>query len=283
MLPEFVPTAGSNASIKTKSGLYEDVKVLIISRDGQTAKVKYDNGAEAKIATKLLEPAINASVNDRFSYYERLTEIVLNKKLNALFVSGEGGIGKSHTVDSTIEDLYMVEDKHFIKVKGHCSPYALFQALEENSDKTFVFDDCDSVLKDTTSLNILKAVLDTYGRRVVKWLTTKGSATKQFQFTGSAIFLSNLDMDSISDAIRSRCVLVDLSMTPEEKISRMEHIAPTIKETNLSDAEKMLVLSVIDKYKYMMKNLNLRSFIKALVVYEQARSMEILRYSILNS
>jgi hypothetical protein len=50
----------------------------------------------------------------------------------------------------------------------------------------------------------------------------------QFNFTGRIIFISNKNKDKIDEAVLSRSLTVDLSMTPSEKIERMEYILEDI-------------------------------------------------------
>jgi hypothetical protein len=50
----------------------------------------------------------------------------------------------------------------------------------------------------------------------------------KFEFTGRIIFISNKRKSSIDEAILSRSLTVDLTMTPSEKILRMKHILPHI-------------------------------------------------------
>lgn len=280
----FVPTAGNQASLYLPDeDTYVDVKVIGIARTRDTAMVQHADGTKQRVHLKELDVPMNPDVNERFDHFRSLADLVLDKSIKSLFVTGEGGIGKSHTINELMEFNGFEEEKDFIRIRGHCTPYALFQSLQEHATKVFVFDDCDSVLKDGTSLNIMKAVLDTYQRRIVKWLSTKGAGMRSFEFKGSVVFLSNLNKDNVDGAILSRSIIVDLYMTPAEKIQRMEHIIGDLDCVSLQPEERLEVLAMVDKYKNTVSNLNLRSLIKALVVYEKTRNMNIVKYQILNS
>jgi len=50
----------------------------------------------------------------------------------------------------------------------------------------------------------------------------------EFSFTGRIIFISNKKKDSIDQAVLSRSLVVDLSMSADDKIERMRHILSTI-------------------------------------------------------
>ena len=147
-------------------------------------------------------------------------------------------------------------------IKGYSTARGLYNTLYDNNGKLIVFDDCDSVLEDRVALNILKSALDSYEKRTISWSARMNKADvypQSFDFTGRIIFISNKDKSKIDGAILSRSLTVDLSMTPDEKIERMEYILPNI----LPDYE--LVVKK-DALKFLSENkesdnLNLRTLI----------------------
>jgi Cdc6-like AAA superfamily ATPase len=171
------------------------------------------------------------SINKRFGFLEKFTNMVLDGETASAIVTGEGGLGKSHTVMQELEKRGWEEGVDFIVVKGYATPKALYGTLWEHADKTVIFDDCDSVLKDPTAVNILKGALDSYDKRIISWLQ-KGfiddGLPNSFEFRGNVIFISNMSSDKLDQAIKSRSMTIDLSMTIEDKIERMSHILPNI-------------------------------------------------------
>jgi hypothetical protein len=141
---------------------------------------------------------------------------------------GPPGLGKSHTVFSTI--LEHLSPDEYIIIKGYSTPRGLYNTLYDNNGKLIIFDDCDSVLEDRTAKNILKSALDSYDTRTISWVNASISDTypKSFEFRGRIIFISNKEKSGIDEAILSRSLVVDLSMTQSEKIERMTHILPSI-------------------------------------------------------
>ena len=109
----------------------------------------------------------------------------------------------------------MLPPRDYAVIKGFSTPKAMYRALFENQDKLVIFDDCDSILKDLTALNILKADLDSYGKRTISWLTERESEDlpTSFEFKGQVLFISNLPLDRMNSAIMSRAFTVDVSMT----------------------------------------------------------------------
>lgn len=262
---------------------YRDCTLKRVSRRENVALVIADNTKEQfRVPLSMLEPPIYPDINQRFDFFEQLVGLAATKKIKALFVTGKGGIGKSFTTDNALEAEELEEETDFVRIKGHCTSYALYHTLEEYSDRIVLFDDCDDILRDQLSLNILKTVLDTQGVRRVKWIT-KNDTKKSFVFEGTVIFLSNMAKEKVEQAIISRSVVIDLFMTSNEIIERMNNIIQAIPITvDLEDEERVTVLRMLDKYKNSIMDLNIRTLIKALEVFGNSRNMALTRYQILN-
>jgi hypothetical protein len=127
-----------------------------------------------------------------------------------------------------------------------------------------VFDDCDAVLKDPVALNLLKGALDSYGKRIISWNADMrdDDLPRSFEFTGRVIFISNMDQSKIDQAIRSRSMMIDLSMTLDQKIERMEHIALSAEFLPEYDKKvKTDALALIRDIKEDCKEISLRTLI----------------------
>ena len=170
------------------------------------------------------------NINQKFNFLKDLTSMVVNDITPSMVVVGEGGLGKTHSVKTTIAENGL-EDNEYVFFKGYSTARGLYNTLFDNNGKLIVFDDCDSVLEDKVALNILKSALDSYETREISWMAkmTKGDVyPNQFNFTGRVIFISNKNKDKIDEAVLSRSLTVDLSMTSTEKIERMEFILEDI-------------------------------------------------------
>jgi hypothetical protein len=156
--------------------------------------------------------------------------MVVNNTTPSLIVTGEGGLGKTHSVTETIKSNDLSEDK-YVFFKGYSTARGLYNTLYDNNDKLIIFDDCDSVLDDKVALNILKSALDSYEKRTISWMAKMNKNDEypqQFEFTGRIIFISNKSISAVNEAIRSRSLTVDLTMTPSDKIERMNAILENI-------------------------------------------------------
>ncbi len=199
---------------------------------------------KAMTAAKAVDPDLVFSINERFVILEDFVDMVATRTIPSAIITGQGGLGKSHTVFAALKKagLINLDDaeigarfdeglsaKGYVVVKGFSTAKGLFRTLYENKDRLVVFDDCDSVLKDPVASNLLKAALDSYDKRVITW-NAEGSfggeddLPRSFLFTGGVIFISNMPMYKVPQAIISRSMPADVSMTRKEIIERMTTI-----------------------------------------------------------
>jgi hypothetical protein len=194
-------------------------------------------------------------------------------------ITGEGGLGKTFTVTKTLaahgyKDISELAEfqvgsiintsKCFMMIKGFSTAKGLYRTLFENQKSVIVFDDCDAVLKDPVALNLLKGALDSYGKRIISWNADMkdDDLPRSFNFEGRVIFISNMDQDRIDQAIRSRSMMIDLSMTLDQKIDRMEFIAKSDEFLPEYDAKiKSDALALIREVKSEAKEISLRTLI----------------------
>jgi hypothetical protein len=209
---------------------------------------------------------------ERFSILQDLTSDLARGHIKGLVVWGASGVGKSHEVEAALnrdslmdklsfdptapgQDTRRIGKQGAFKprynvVKGYSTPSALYMTLYEYSEskETLVFDDCDAVLGDETSLNLLKAALDTTGRRMISWKSSSRNGTDapdQFEFKGSVVFITNVNFEKIVErgtakmaphleAIMSRCLCLDLTIdTVREKLVRIDHVCRDLRMLEL--------------------------------------------------
>ena len=226
-----------------------------------------------------VEKSNKYDINTRFGFVEKLVNMVATGVQPSAVITGEGGLGKTYTVTKTLEangfkDISDLADfqvgsvintrKCFTMVKGYSTAKGLYRTLFENQKSIIVFDDCDAVLKDPVALNLLKGALDSYGKRIISWNADMkdDDLPRSFEFTGRVIFISNMEQDKIDQAIRSRSMMIDLSMTMDQKIDRMEFIANSSEFLPEYDAKiKSDALALIREIKDEVKEISLRTLI----------------------
>jgi hypothetical protein len=218
-------------------------------------------------------------INTRFGFVEKLVSMVASGVQPSAVITGSGGLGKTYTVTKTLQsagykDISDLAEfqvgsvintrKCFTFIKGYSTPKGLYRTLFENNKSIIVFDDCDAVLKDPVALNLLKGALDSYGKRIISWNADMrdDDLPRSFNFEGRVIFISNMSQDKIDQAIRSRSMMIDLSMTLDQKIDRMEHIALSDEfMPEYTKAQKQDALGLIRDIKDEAKEISLRTLI----------------------
>lgn len=256
---EFVGKVNGTEVIRTKSQIY--------------AKRKCQEAFD-KIEVEQ-ESTNEFGINDRFKFVNELVTMVAKGQTPSVVITGEGGLGKSYTVtkalkDAGLKDVTEMEVGETVTprgtyriVKGFSTAKGLYRILYENRNSIIVFDDTDAILKDADALNILKGALDSYDKRIITWNTSRtDDLPRLFTFTGGIVFISNMKMNKIDQALRTRSMCVDLSMTSDQKVERMEAIAyaPSFMP-ELGVHTKREAMEVIKDNRHAAKELSLRSLI----------------------
>jgi len=154
---------------------------------------------------------IKERLRERFQILEDMTKAAKAGKVRAMIVTGPPGVGKSYGVEHVLSKHDLLADiandqklKKYEVVKGAMSALGLYRKLYEYSDRkcVLVFDDCDSVLLDDLSLNILKAALDSSTKRMIHWNTDSHALDREgipnkFEFKGGAIFITNIKFEHV--------------------------------------------------------------------------------------
>ena len=204
--------------------------------------------------------------------------------VRAMIVSGPPGVGKSHGVEKVLTKHNLVSTlaeraPRFVVVKGAMSPLGLYMKLFNYSDRdnVVVFDDCDSVFQDELSLNILKAALDSKKTRKIFWNTDSRALRAegipdQFEFKGSAIFITNLKFEKVKgklrehlQALESRCHYMDLTIdTDREKMLRIHQVTMDgmLNAYKFTEEQVKEILDFVDVNKNILRELSLRTVLK---------------------
>ena len=201
------------------------------------------------------------NVATRFEFMETLIDMVVHGAVASCIVTGPAGVGKTYTVMQALHKAGFAEGEYVV-VRGKTTPFGLYQMLHDNRHATIVFDDCDSAFEHGDSENLLKAVLDSTDRRVVSWNSSKlpDGYDSPFEFKGRIIFVSNLPLNRFDNAIVSRSMIIDLQMTREEIIDRIDKIAD--KVIPLEKQSRAEVIDFLRENKDSMNDLNIRTYIK---------------------
>jgi hypothetical protein len=264
-------------------------------------------------AARRAKSAMDFPPEVRLAFLEEFTNMVIERRVNALLVGGKGGVCKSFTVESQFakrgmqeatkvatemretmnaeslrqknakkargekvdddEDVQSEDDSRiipvhsygdYIVITGKCTPKRAYRELFNYRDRCVVFDDCDSVLTSDDTLMVFKGALDTKEQRIVSWQAeAKLDETLPpfFEFKGTVIFITNMDLDDIDGAVKSRCLPYELPMTKDEALDVIEKRLPSVLP-QIPIENRWGVLRFLRDYKEDVKDLNFRTFIK---------------------
>ena len=234
------------------------------------------------------DESILARLRERFEILDDMTRAVKKGDVRAMIVTGPPGVGKSFGVEKVLSkhDVFanVAQDEKLKKyevVKGAMSAIGLYSKLYHFAEKknVLVFDDCDSILLDDLSLNILKAALDTSKKRTIHWntdshLLRREGVPDSFEFMGGAIFITNIKFDHVKskklrdhlEALESRCHYLDLTIdTDREKLLRIEQVVNEcgmLDHYELEDTAKADVVNYVKANVSRVRELSLRTVLK---------------------
>ena len=257
-----------------------NIKIAVDSADD------YESAGKAKTTQRQeTDEETIERMRERFEMLDEMTKACKKGDVRAMIVSGPPGVGKSFGVEKQLgkHDLIATLGERPPKyevVKGAMSAIGLYCKLYKYADKdnVIVFDDCDSVLQDELSLNILKAALDSKKTRRIHWNTDSFKLRNEgvpdsFEFKGSAIFITNIKFDNVKskklrdhlEALESRCHYIDLTIdTEREKMLRIKQIVSDgmLVEHALGEEVQDEIVDFIDLNKKRLRELSLRTVLK---------------------
>jgi len=242
--------------------------------------------AREAIVEKESDTEIMNRLEDRYDVLIEMTKAVKSGDVRAMIVVGPPGVGKSYGVNEVLEkdslfNTLAERRPNYEVVKGAMSSLGLYAKLHEFKDKksVVVFDDCDAVLMDELSLNILKGALDSSKRRTISWnldsrLLKAEDIPNTFEFEGAAIFITNIKFEFVRskklrghlDALESRCHYIDLQMdTNREKLLWIKSTVEKkgmLKDRNLDTDAKQEVIQYVEDNQDTLRELSLRMVLK---------------------
>jgi hypothetical protein len=204
-----------------------------------------ENVVSSQAAQLETDDEIIDRLRERFSILEDMTYAACDGVVRGMVVTGPPGVGKSFGVEQVLKDAGIMKKlsqdslRRFGVEKGAATPIGLYQLLYDYSaaGSVLVLDDCDSVLYDELSLNLLKAALDSGAKRTLSWRSesralANNGVPDQFDFKGSIIFITNVKFERTRgklkdhlDAIMSRCHYLDLTLdTMRDKFLRCKQV-----------------------------------------------------------
>ena len=254
---------------KTSSSKSKKAKVQEVTEVEEPPKKisQEKNPAREKVLPKLdkkAEQEIFADPSKSFNAMKKAVSVIAKGIGKALFISGNGGIGKTYAVSSVLEAYGHKRPVDYNILKTKCTPINVYKFLYKNQNKICVFDDCDSVLQNVEGRSVLKSALDSDDVREVFW----GSDSKDvvdttdcmdndevaeclerwskkhdgrmgmpnhFFFNGSVIIISNMkksEIKKLDEALVTRATSIEVLLTNSEILDRLKGLLNNFKITD---------------------------------------------------
>jgi hypothetical protein len=210
-----------------------------------------------------------------------IKNLVYNDHIHAVMLYGSAGVGKTWNTIETLDRLKS-RDGHinYYQIKGKITPVELYSFVCQHSgpNDIVIFDDCDTAFTNNDSMNLIKAMTDTYDHRMVTYnspyISRQGLPT-EFEFFGKLIMITNQSIlgNEHYNALRDRMLLFTLDLDWESKFCKsIDMIVNSIKYRRSSNYRKMAQYVVDYMYKrqavFNIPEYSLRTAIRLMNVYE---------------
>ena len=310
------PVSDINYYSKLDAGI--DIKEMSAKSEqlkGAVRKEQQDNDTPEERESNVLLRTI--PIDELWENYERNLEKVIKNRHKFAISYGTGGVGKTYTFRKLAkkhelreydEEIQPDKDQYdFVVISGKITPVQVYAEMYRHRDKLIVFDDCDSFLSTDEVQGFLKAGLDTGDTTKISNKSSRkeyniqgdpesGAIPSTFRFSGRVIAITNLTAKQIDQAVKSRSLCSNLTMTVDETIEKLGTIKDKIElltadktETiEVSQQARDLAFEFIKKYKVELGgDINTRTYSNTVLIIndglEYGDSMERIEREVLSS
>jgi hypothetical protein len=165
-----------------------------------------------------------ASLDKKLSLVEDRVTAVANGLQAGLYLFGPGGIGKSFTVLTRLEEM----EASYKLFNSRMTAKGLFRALARAPDAVHVLEDIERLTHDRDAQSLLRAGLwaQPGHDRVITWTTATGGE-ERFTFRGGIIMIAKRPLATLPElhALATRIAVLRLDVTDAEAIALMEKLA----------------------------------------------------------
>jgi hypothetical protein len=155
-----------------------------------------------------------------YQQLEDFTKMIQMTQINGMIVTGSSGIGKTSTVRRTLRYMQVdyAYDKVVTKSKGD-----LYKILHNNNNKVLIIDEANEMIKKGSPfLPILLSALEAGENRRITYFNKRdkdiqsGRYPQSFEYTGSMIFITNMSLARVDQAILSRSLTMEIVLNKQE-------------------------------------------------------------------
>lgn len=179
-----------------------------------------------------------------------------------LVIMSRAGLGK------TTELKRIMKGEDYSYISTHSTPLKTYLTLFDKKDNLVVFDDIDSILRNSIMVSMLKSLSDTSSIKEVFYNTTSklmGNAPDSFKTTSKVCILLN-QFDLHNDTLKpivDRAIFIEFVPTKEEILKKIKEIS---EYQNIAENEKC-VYNFIKEHYQKIEDLSLRTYTKAVQLF----------------
>jgi len=211
--------------------------------------------------------------------YQMYSEVVsfikqiIYGKSPAFIICGPPGMSKTYILKRTFYfegikpgSQYKIEKGSGLGIKD------VYSMLYYNRKKILVLDDFDTPLQNPEMVNMLKAITDSYDRRILSMPREKDlshadsggaspAAPSKFEFKGKLIIITNLTRNKIDGALISRCPVYEMKFNSVQIIKSLNELMQFINPSVSIEIKQEVFDYIMELYKKDPKiEVNFRSF-----------------------
>lgn len=210
----------------------------------------------------------NKTIAQHYTRLRRAIELVAKGYFNSGYIHSKAGLGKSYQTTAILNELNV----NYVIFAGDISEAYLYRFLYENNGKIIIFRDLVKLITNLRSIDILKAVTETHGKRIVRkanYSKFQDDLPSYFECNSRFLFeFNNLHFNGLKDdieALFSRGDYVSLVFSLEDLNDIMLQICK-------DNDEKEITNYLLSNYNFIgMNTLNLRTQNKAFQIYKYAK------------
>lgn len=148
---------------------------------------------------------ISQRISNKLYVIHQMAQAAFDGKCRSLIVAGSAGVGKSFGIMKIAKQQ---SEESCSIIRGRVTSKGIFKSLYKHrfAGHVVVFDDADGCFESESTMNLLKAACDSSDERyismengVVVYDEEGDAIPSTFQFEGSVIFISNLNMHEMAE------------------------------------------------------------------------------------
>ena len=208
----------------------------------------------------------------------KYVKYVADKKAKSLIICGPPGMSKTYIVRRVFHFKGLTPGKDYWIAKGSSlgiiEAYTLFY---KNRDRIIVLDDFDTPLRNEDMINMLKAITDSYSKRVLalpreilissgEGGTEEQGVPEQFEFRGHLIIITNIEKKHIDRALLSRSPTIEVNFNTKEILEALQSLMKFINPDIHMEMKKEVYNYILELKKNSKIHLDFRGFKSAIEV-----------------